>query len=118
MAGRDVPDLMPHDAGQLILGVGHGEQPARDVHESARQRKGVRLDHVNHIEMVLNVLPGGVLGQPLADRLHVGCELGIVRQTHRFLDFFRRLLADLTFSFLRHQDEVRAPGHRIHGAPF
>ena len=49
---RDVGDLVRHDAGHLGLGLGRLDHSAIEEHRPARQREGVDLLLVDHVERV------------------------------------------------------------------
>ena len=113
MARRNVADLVADHARHLRLGVRECEQSARDVDIPAREREGVRLLHLDHVEAVLDVLPGRVLGELAAELLDVVVQRLVVDDAQLRLDLLRGFVAELLLGLLRHEDELFAAGDRV-----
>ena len=75
---RNVADFVAEYAGELVLAVDEGEQPARDVDRAAWERERVGFFHVDHMEAVVHAR-WSVARDSLAHRRHPGCRGGVVR---------------------------------------
>ncbi len=119
----DVAQLVRHDARDFTLRLRRGDHPAVDEHRAAREREGVDVARVHHLERiaelgVLEFLRNG-LHEPAANALDVRLDLGIVEQGHLLPDFRRRFLPDLDVlrgreAVLRRSDaRLRRRGHAV-----
>src|SRR5262245_41917832 len=115
MAGHDVTDLVAHDAGQLVLGVGQGEKPPRDVDEPAGKGERVGLGVVRDVELVRRVRRRRLGDEPASDLSHVADERRVLHQPHGALDLARCLLAELTLLLLRDERGTRLTGRAARG---
>jgi hypothetical protein len=116
VAGGDVADLVADHPGQVGLAFHVGHQAAGDVDIAAGQREGVDLRAVEHREMPFQVLAVRLLGQALAQLVHIslqpGIRIGAVFLQHLFVGL--PALGDL--AALVHHRDLALPGDGIgHG---
>jgi len=91
----DVRDLVAEHAGELVFGVQQREQPARDVHVTARKRERIGLGLVDQLELPRSLGTLGESGELPADRAHVADHLGVAQQPHLLLDLLGLVVAEL-----------------------
>ena len=73
-------DLVSHHPRQFVFGVEVRQDSARDVHESAGQRKCVDYRCVHHADRVIEIRPVRNLGNLLAYPVDVTLQSGIIVQ--------------------------------------
>ncbi len=110
---RRVGDLVPDHVGELVLVVGEREQPARDEDVAARQREGVGLVLVDHLELVLEAAPRHAAQQLAADPVHVGVELRVLDHPDRPGHLVGAFATDPLVVVLRVQDGPLGPSRAL-----
>jgi len=116
VAAGHVPDLVPDDTRELRLGAEVRQDAARDVDEATGQREGVDGRIVHDLEAPGQPGPLGGGGQPLADPIDVGLDLGVRVQAVGGHDLGVRSAAHRELLGFAHQHQLLLAGGGVRGA--
>ena len=113
VARRHMPNFMADDPRQFGLTLHVRHDAARHIYIATGQRKGVDLRAVQHREVPLQLLAVRQLGQPLADAIHIGLQLGVFHHAVLLQHLGVRLAAFLHLVGLAHDRALGLARHRV-----
>ena len=77
-----VGDLVANHAGEFVLAIDQGQQPAGDVDIAAREREGVGSRLVDDMKGVIKGPGRGEGEHPFSDDLDIGLEFRVIDDSH------------------------------------
>ena len=89
-----VDDLVADHVGEFVLAVGERQQAARDEDVTTGQRKCVRLELIDDLELIVEAHARHTAKQPLPELVDVVFHLGVFVESHLGGNNFRGLPAD------------------------
>ncbi len=107
---HNVPDLVGHDAGELVLGRCRFNQAAIDIDEPAGQGEGVNLGCIDHFKGIGDVFAAALLYERLAQSIDVFDDRGVFDEADVLFNCPGGTTPELDLVFLRQSERVLRQG--------